>query len=352
MSEWLCIDVGFTNTRIAVRRQGSFGPVMQVRTLNAWADRRLTANQRRDRWLAWLGEELQPVLASQPGIARIGLCLPGPVGSDGVIAEANSLWGEADDPLTPGQLAERLGRPVAVLNDLVATSICHGSDPGMAGAQTVLVLSVGSGIGMKLYDCETGRVVLGREGLNGEIGFSVVDETPDAEQTIDGSLRGTLGLYASGSGFARMLRRAAVAQPQAFGRSQLAGNLRRDALDIAVADRVDINAAAIEAIGSQDDFSLQILQRSIDYLARSLHIVILFAAPDRLALAGGFATSIGETYRAMLCAALAPRLRPLYSAQRVDALVGLSRYEGMDNLIGLARFMDQGPPAVGGAARG
>ena len=352
MSEWLCIDVGFTNTRIAVQRHGAFGPVMHVRTLNAWADRRLTGNQRRDLWLTWLREQLQPVLERQIEIARIGICLPGPVGGDGVIAEANSLWGEASDPLTPRQLEERMGRPVTVLNDLVATSICHGTDPAMTGAETVLVLSVGSGIGMKLYDCEARRVVLGREGLNGEIGFSVVDDGPDAEETSDGSLRGTLGLYASGSGFARMLRRTAAAEPQAFGRSQLYEYLRREALAIEVADRVDLNAAAIEAIRLQDEFSLRVLQRSIEYLARSLHVVILFAAPDKLVLAGGFATSIGETYRVMLCAALASRLRPIYSAQRIETTVVLSRYEGMDNLIGLGRFMDQRAQAGGAAAHG
>lgn len=337
MADWLCVDVGFTNTRMTVCRDGVPGPVRQLRTIDAWGDIRKTPVARRDSWVEWLRHRIAAIVDAEPGIAGIALCVPGPVDRHGAIAATTSLWGEADDVLAPDDLARAWGRPVRVVNDLVASAACYGADPALADAETVLVVNVGSGIGSKLYDRRAGGVMLGRGGLDGEIGYTVVDDTPDAAVSVDGTLRGTLGLYASGSGFARMLRRAAADSPATFATSLLRGTVD----DLQTVDRVALNAAALAAIAAGDAFTTRVLARSIGYLARALHGVILFAAPDRLVIAGGFAASVGAHYRTTLCAALVPLLRPLYDRCRIDAMVMLGRRDGMDNVIGLARLVDR-----------
>lgn len=339
MSRYLCIDAGFTRTRFALSADGAISEIVETRSIKAHSDLRLSPDERRDLWLDWLAQTIDEEVSSVRDFDAIGIALPGPVCSDGVIRDANSLWGDASSPLRPEEVSARLGCRSVLRNDLFAAATHYGSLPAPDEVETVLVVSVGSGIGSKLYDRRTGRVISGRRGFEGEIGFSTVDHSADAAQTLDGKIKGTLGLYSSGSGFARMVRAEARRRPEDFSASAMARNLSDAGLDIDHAERFDVNDAALSAFGSGDEFATTLLDRSIAFLARALQIVILFSAPDRVYLTGGFAIAVGDHYRERLVAELSPLLLPMYEEDTIDKMVVLGRSDGSENLRGMASFL-------------
>jgi len=336
LPNYLCIDAGFTQTRFALADGTGLSAVRSLATVDTHVGGRRTPDWRQGKWLDWLRVQIAESCAEIGTIDAIGLCLPGPVGADGTIAAPNSLWGQASQPLLPAQIDAGMGCPVAVCNDLFAAATYYGTNPALHDAETVLVVSVGSGIGSKLYDRRAGRVVSGRKGLEGEIGFAVVEHGDGAAQTQDGLIKGTVGLYSSGSGFARMLRAEAAAWPQDYHQSVISQSLRAAGFEIGTADRYQINAAALAAIKVADEFAMRILRSSIRYLARALHVSILLAAPDRVFVAGGFALGVGAEYRKLLVAELAELLRPLHSHAALDAMIRSGRSDGTDNLRGMA----------------
>ena len=336
MANYLCIDAGFTLTRFAVVTPQGMGPISQLRTIDLHSSPSLPPDRKRALWLSWLAQVIADQCPASGTIERIGLSLPGPVEADGAIAAANSLWGQASRPLLAADLSAALGHPTIARNDIFAASTYYGTEAAEDDHDTTFILSVGSGIGSKLYDRRSGGVVSGRRGLDGEIGFSVVETGEGAARTLDGTMVGTLGLYASGSGFARMVRAEAERQPHAFFDSRLATLLDEAGFDVQSADRFDVNAAAIAAIASGDPFTGQILRQSVAYLARALHIVILFAAPDRVVLTGGFALAIGASYRELLIDQLEGQLRPLHSRRAIEDMITLGRADGTENLRGMA----------------
>jgi predicted NBD/HSP70 family sugar kinase len=337
----LLVDVGYTNLSMASWHEGRLGAVRRMATYNAWMQRNAGADQRKYQFMRWLVGQLETAIAAQPGIGHVGICLPGPIDANGRAAGGNSLWGNASLPLNPGDLSCQLGRPVSLFNDLVAAATFHGPDALDQHHGTALVLNIGSGIGSKLYDGGQGRVVLGRSGLDGEIGYSVVDDGPDAATTLDGSMQGTLGLYSSGSGFARLLREIAATKPED---TTLVAELSAMQLTLETADRNAINAAAVRAARSGDALTLEVLRRSIDLLARAVHVVVLFNAPDVIVLTGGFFHALGDIYRPMFCAALLRRLNNIYDAGQVDAMVRAGRDDGSEILLGIAKLLQDRSP--------
>jgi predicted NBD/HSP70 family sugar kinase len=350
LPNYLCIDAGFTHTRFAFADGSGLSAVRSLATVDTHGGARRSPDWRQGQWLDWLHAQIAESCAEGGRLDAVGLCLPGPVGADGTIAASNSLWGQASQPLLPAQIGAVTGCPVTVCNDLFAAATYYGSDPALGDVETVLVVSVGSGIGSKLYDRRAGRVVSGRHGLEGEIGYAVVEHGDGAAQTQDGLITGTVGLYSSGSGFARMLRAEAEAWPQDYRRSAISRNLHVAGFEIGTADRYQINTAALAAIRESDAFARRILHSSIRYLARALHVAILLAAPDRVVITGGFALAVGPEYRRILVAELAALLRPLHSHAALDAMIRSGRSDGTDNLRGMALRLhrldgDMGAPA-------
>jgi glucokinase len=344
---WLCIDLGFTFTRFGVWRGERFVAIERVRTIDTKSGPYASGAERRDAWLQWLAGEVDRLRALWPGLSRVGLCFPGIVTADGAMWRASSIWGTAGDDLPAARLEQAFGLPVLVLNDLSAAAVRYGEDPAMADQQTVAVVSISSGIGAKLYDREARRVMLEPGGRNGELGLAVVDEAPDALTNSEGQLRGILGHYAAGVGFACMVRRAATAAGSAYPGSALRRRLDEAGEDIAAVDRVRLNELAVLSIREGDGFVREVLRTAIGYLVRALHIVILFNAPGRVVLTGGFAISVGEAYREEVCAALAPKLRLLYTPEEIAAMVVMGAEDDMDNLLGMASWMTRhSAPAV------
>ena len=333
----LLIDVGYTKTRMAEWLNGQLSNVETIATYNAWMDIEADADQRKSKFVDWLSGHILARIKATQNIDEVGICLPGAINNFGAVANINSLWGRASEGLEGNYFSNRIGIPVFLYNDLVAAAAFHGPDCLQGVDGCAVILNIGSGIGSKLYDPRRGGVVVGRSGLDGEIGLSVVDDGPSAFSMRDGTSKGALGLYSSGSGFARLVREAAAQSPtdaRVLGRF-----LGKEKLSLECASRDEINRAAVNAIASDDQFLLKLLERSINLLANVLHIVVLFNSPNVVVITGGFYHALERDYRPLLCSALSRRLATFYSLTDIEAMVRSGRNEGSESLLGIAELL-------------
>lgn len=341
----LCIDIGYTFSRFGISCGGKFIDFERVRTIDTRALCGNVPEARKQEWIKWLFEQVRAKRDHWPSISRIGLCFPGLVSTHGNIGRTNAIWGEGASDLTGGELSSRLGLRVDVLNDLAAAAIRHGEDPCFTNERTILTLSVSSGIGSKIYDRVDRRVVMERNGRNGELGLAIVDEGPAALRNANGRLPGILGNYASGVGFSRLLRHCATSASgsQLYSASLLRSTLAEIGEIVETVDGVRLNNIAVECIEANDVFTRYVLTRSIKYLAQVLHVIVLFDAPDAIVLTGGFAVAVGELYRQELCSTLSHYLPLLYAPAEIDKMVKLPPADEFDNLRGVALWLAQSP---------
>jgi glucokinase len=101
------------------------------------------------------------------------VAVPGPVNPrTGVVGLAPNLPGWRDVPIRD-LLTARLGRPVAIGNDLNVAALGEWRYGAGQGLRHLVYLGVGTGVGGGVI--ADGRLLLGREGLAGEIGHMVVE---------------------------------------------------------------------------------------------------------------------------------------------------------------------------------
>jgi predicted NBD/HSP70 family sugar kinase len=340
MSDILSIDVGYTYTRMAVWDGQGLRGFRRYRTpqkedLGVAAP---TADQRKELWLERLVDGCGQMRTEYPTIKEVALSFPGVVAADGTIYRVSTLWGEIKNDITAGELGSRLGLPVTPMNDLTAAVTRYGANPRYAHCCYLLLVSISSGIGSKLYDVRSHTVHLEPRGRSGEIAFAIVDGSPEALTNDKGKFQGILGNYSSGVGTVRLLRARASspAGQQAYQRSLLCQRLSSEQTDLFSSDRHLVAAALAACIREGDGFCRQVLRESVGYLAGVLQTVLLFAAPDVLVLVGGFAQALGNIYRETLIEELSRLSRLFYDADELERMVQLGENDDLDNLIGAA----------------
>lgn len=132
----------------------------------------------------------------------VGVALPGAVDPvNGVLYFAPNLPGWRDVPVRD-LLEGRLGRPVALGNDLNAAALGEWRYGAGRGTRHLVFIGVGTGVGGGVI--VDGRLLLGRHGLAGELGHAVI--------ALDGppchcGRRGCLEAHTSGWAIARDAQR-------------------------------------------------------------------------------------------------------------------------------------------------
>ena len=105
-------------------------------------------------------------------IASIGVCIPGSVDvSRGVVVDAHNL-GLHDSPFR-SLVQKRFNKPVALVNDADAAALAEMKLGSLAGTDTSMLITVGTGIGVGLII--NGRVFLGGRGKGVEAGHIRMD---------------------------------------------------------------------------------------------------------------------------------------------------------------------------------
>ncbi|MDY7102352.1 MAG: ROK family protein [Actinomycetota bacterium] len=196
-------------------------------------------------------------------IASVGVGVPGRVdAAHGTVADAVNLGLAGEGLDLGGGLAERLGVPVTVENDVnaAALGVCHrmglGAGPGVgAGGRTVALLSVGTGVAAGLVI--DGRVHRGPTGLAGEIGHIPFD--PSGPRCACGQ-KGCLEAVASGAALQR-------AWPG-------------DGVDTPV-------ASLLAAAGRGDETATRVWCDALDALAWAVELLVLTVDAEVVVLGGG-----------------------------------------------------------------
>ena len=202
----------------------------------------------------------------------LGIGVPGLVTRDGILRAAPNLDGVADFAIGP-LLADRLGQPVTVDNDATAATVAEWQLGVARGADDVLLVTLGTGIGGGLVS--NGLLQRGQNGFAGEFGHMVVD--PNGPRCPCGR-RGCWERYASGSGLAMLAREAATGK-------------RLDAVvEHAGGDPLDVRGEHVMAAALDgDDDALAVIDDFGRWVALGLSNLTNAFDPEVLVLGGGLA---------------------------------------------------------------
>jgi len=188
----------------------------------------------------------------------------------GVVRFAPNL-GWRDVPLG-ARLAERLGVPVFVTNDVRAATWGEWMHGAGAGTRDLVVLFIGTGIGGGVV--ADGRLLEGATNAAGELGHQTL--VAGGRKCRCGN-PGCFEAYVGGWAIAERAREAVGADPEG-GRVlvEVAGS----------ADEVTA-ATVMEAAGRDDALAVRLVDETVEYLGSALVGIVNAFNPQRLVLGGG-----------------------------------------------------------------
>ncbi|MFV0364404.1 MAG: ROK family glucokinase [Suipraeoptans sp.] len=130
----------------------------------------------------------------------IGVGIPGPVNSDGVVPKtANLGWGKKD---VKSEMTALIPTKIEVANDANVAALGEMFSGGGRGYKNLLVITLGTGVGGGIII--NGQALVGEHGSGGEIGHITVNHL---ETEVCGCGRkGCLEQYASATGITRLAK--------------------------------------------------------------------------------------------------------------------------------------------------
>lgn len=209
---------------------------------------------------------------SESPVGAVGVGVAGQVdGRGGVVRSAPNLRDWRDVPLAHS-LEDALGVPVAVTNDVNATTLAEHAFGAGRGADDLVVLFVGTGVGGGAV--ANGRLVEGFGGYAGELGHLTI--VVDGRLCSCGNL-GCLEAYCGGWAIAERAREAVDAAPEAGKRLlALAGS------------RADVTAATVDRAADEGDpLARRLVEETSHYLGAGLIGIVHAFNPRRVVLGGG-----------------------------------------------------------------
>jgi len=264
--DWfLAVDLGGTRLRVAVTDQGfrlsgrqeeatalPEGPKGVVGQIGRMVDR-----------------ALMDAGVAHDCIRRVAVGSPGPLDAKlGVIHGAPNLTGWTEVPLKL-MLEERLGLPVAVVNDANAAALAEHRLGAGRGARDFVYLTISTGIGGGVI--VNGQLLEGASGTAGELGHTTIDRHGPVCKC--GNI-GCLEALASGTAIGKRFQQGLDA-----GRRSIASNWLRGE----VASAADVTRAAQEG----DSYALEVLTDAGEALGFGVLNCIHTFNPEVIALGGG-----------------------------------------------------------------
>jgi glucokinase len=228
-------------------------------------------------------------LAREAGpVASVGVALPGLFDTEGRAVLLPNLHGDWVGRPIADPLADALGRPVRLINDGHAFALAEARIGAARGAEDVLCIVCGTGIGGGLVI--GGRLHLGVEDRAGEVGHhTVVEDGPLCGCGNHGCLEMLAGARAI----------AAAAQQPSFD---------------------DVVASARRG----DERAGEAIRRAAAYIGIAIANLTIFITPERIVVGGGVAEA-GELLLDPLRAEVqrrAGRVAPLHAIEIVRATLG------------------------------
>jgi predicted NBD/HSP70 family sugar kinase len=284
----LAFDLGGTTIRAGFFCRGSSDPGPIVRANCDVVRNSASPIRVLEHTLASLGRaagafELDAVVLGVPGPVIKGTALRLPTLFPGSSMQASLDFGALASEIWPGVA-------IIVCNDLTAAGYRFIGE----GFRDFLVLTIGSGVGSKLFI--DARPLLGAAGHGGEIGHWRVPGAPPL--LCDCGEVGHLGALASGRGAVRMAQARASDDPQAFKNSTAAQLCDGNALGLTC-------ELLAEALHQDDGWTIAVLASVASALGAALNLCHMTTGIDRFLVTGGFAGVCGNSLRRMICVAAA-----------------------------------------------
>jgi len=226
-----------------------------------------------DRIESVLDSTLSKAGLDRASLAAVGVGVPGRVDPEaGSVTLAVNL-GWHDLPLGP-LLADRLGLPVRIENDVRAAAAGLHERRVLGDGDDLAYLSIGTGISAGVV--LDGRLHRGARGMAGEIGHVVID---DDGPVCPCGLRGCFEAIASGPAVARR----AEAALDAGAASSLAAHRPVTAVDV------------YRAAAAGDPLAVELAESTGRHVARAVHELVMAYDVRRVVLGGGV-TNAGEVF--------------------------------------------------------
>ena len=203
---------------------------------------------------------------SKSDVEGVGIGVPGPVRSDGVVNGCVNLgWGVIN---VAEELGAQTGLKVKVGNDANVAGLGEMWQGGGKGSKDVIMVTLGTGVGGGII--VDGHVVAGYNGAGGEIGHITVNH--DEIEPCNCGQYGCLEQYTSATGIVRMAKRK-------LAKTQDATKLR---------DYKDITAKDIfDAAKEGDTFAKERVDDLGQKLALAAGNIALMVDPEVFVIGGG-----------------------------------------------------------------
>ena len=142
---------------------------------------------------------------SKDDVQGIGIGVPGPVDSQGVVHRCVNLgWGVVN---VAEELGNLTGLKIKVGNDANVAALGEMWQGGAKGSKDVIMVTLGTGVGGGII--VDGKIVGGAHGAGGEIGHAAVDH--EEKEACNCGNCGCLEQYASATGIVRVAQRTLAA---------------------------------------------------------------------------------------------------------------------------------------------
>jgi len=220
----------------------------------------------------------------------IGISFAGPVTKDGTVVVAPNIWGSTERNVALAKMvSEATEKDTWVGNDMTAAAYRERQWGQGQNLESFLLITVSSGVGSKI--CIDGKVLLGWNGIAGEIGHMVIDPSSNIPCGCGGY--GHLESLASGIAAERVAKNLAQQDRTLFNGSNVN--------EMTGGDISKITTRAIAtAAGQEDAFALRILHEVCRPLAIGINHTWATSATERVFIIGGFALGVGDTYLKVL----------------------------------------------------
>jgi glucokinase len=217
-----------------------------------------------------LGRELKEAQDARPDVLAAGLGIPATIDRRrGVAIQAVNL--EISDVPLRDLMQERIGLPVFMDNDANVAALAEHLYGAGRGAQDVVMLTIGTGIGGGLII--DGDVYRGSTGAAAELGHIVVDENgPPCQGNCPN--HGCVETFASGTAIAREGKAAAEREPNS-------------ALGKALAEGPILGRTVTELAAAGDPLAAGVVAEAGRHLGVALASLANIFDPDVIVIGGG-----------------------------------------------------------------
>ena len=215
---------------------------------------------------ASIQEKINEKSLEKENIIGVGIGVPGPVDSKGVIYTAPNLGWDVFN--VNDTLSEMLGLAVKAGNDANVAALGEMWKGGGAGYQNLVTVTLGTGVGGGIII--EGKVLAGYSGAGGEIGHIHVE---DNEEKVCGcGNKGCLEQYASATGIVYIAKK----------------RLAKDDAPSVLRGHADFSAKTVwDAVKAGDGVAIEIAEQFGEYLGKGLASIACVVNPEIIVIGGG-----------------------------------------------------------------